>query len=184
MIVINLDRDGVINHNNRSKLDGPYYTLTPEDFIWFEGSLEAIVKIQKMGYKIHIVTSQNCISEGLVTIEKVDKIHDRMNQDIIDAGGEEITVSTIYGVKEDDQARAEAKAQAILDFYFDNNSSGLVDTSEDFMIGDTEGDIIAGKLAGCKTVHVELDYTSEKDKFVPSADIHVKNLLEFTYKYL
>ena len=181
MIIINLDRDGVINHNNRSKLDGPYYTLTPEQFIWFEGSLEAIVKIQKMGYKIHIVTSQNCISEGLITIEEVDKIHDKMNQDIVDAGGEIITVSTIYGVKEDTRARAEAKAQAIIDFGKENK---VLDLSKCWMVGDTEGDVIAGKLAGCKTVHVELDYTSENDKHVPSADIHVKNLLVFTYKYL
>jgi D-glycero-D-manno-heptose 1,7-bisphosphate phosphatase len=180
MIIINLDRDGVINHNNRSKLDGPYYTLTPEDFIWVEGSLEAIVKMQKLGYKIHIVTSQNCISEGLVTVEEVDKIHDKMNQDIIDAGGEEITVSTIYGVK-DSRARAEAKAQAIIDFCKENK---VLDLSKCYMIGDTEGDIIAGRLAGNTTVHVELDYTTEKDKFVSSADIHVKSLAEFANKYL
>jgi D-glycero-D-manno-heptose 1,7-bisphosphate phosphatase len=179
MIVINLDRDGVINHNNRSKLDGPYYTLKPDQFIWFEGSLEAIIKIQKLGYKIHIVTSQNCISEGLVTVEEVDQIHDKMNQDIIDAGGEEITVSTIYGVKEDSRARAEAKAQAIIDFCKENK---VLDLSKCYMVGDTEGDIIAGRLASNTTVHVELDYTSESDKYVPSADIHVKSLLEFVDK--
>ena len=91
------------------------------------------------------------------------------------------TVSTIYGVKEDGQARAEAKAQAIIDFCKENK---VLDLSNCIMVGDTEGDIIAGKLVGCKTVHVELDYTSEKDKFVPSANIHVKSLLEFVNNIL
>ena len=179
--VFHLDRDGVINHNNRSKKEGPYYTLKPEQFIWFEGSKEAIVKLQKKGCLLHVVTSQNCISEGLCTIEDVNKIHEKMNKDIVEAGGEPLDVSTIYGVKEDAGARASAKAEAMIGFCKDYK---VIDLSDCYMVGDTESDIIAGRLASCKTVHVELDYTSEQDKYVESANFHVKSLAQFVDMFL
>ena len=178
MQIIFLDRDGVINHNNRSKENGPYYTLSPEQFIWFEGSKEAMVRLQKKGYLVHVVTSQNCISSGLCTKEIVEEIHSHMNLDIEEAGGNAVDVSIIYGVKESDQLRAEAKASAVLAFY-SKQAIPLEPISECYVVGDTESDIIAGRLAGCKTVHVELNYTSEKDKHVDIADIHVSSLAEF-----
>ena len=170
MILVIADRDGTLNHNNRSKLDGPYYTLSPEQFEWMDNAREAVVELQKDGIIVHVVTSQNSISEGLVTLEEVNKIHDKMLQEIVDAGGIQVGVSIVYGVKESDQAKAEAKADAI-----EAAKELYGNITSVWSVGDTEGDILAGKLVGARTIHVELEHTSEKDKYVAIADYHVKS---------
>jgi len=94
-MLVNIDRDGVINHNNRSIPGGPYYVLSLKQFEWIPGSKEAIVRLQKAGFTIHIVTSQKCITKNLTTIEDIDKIHDYMIQSIIEEGGRDIDVSVV-----------------------------------------------------------------------------------------
>lgn len=175
MILVIADRDGTLNHNNRSKQDGPYYVLSPNQFEWMDGAKEGIVELQKAGILVHVVTSQNCISEGKITLAEVGRIHRKMNQELVKMGGQRVQVSVVYGVKESDHAKARAKANSVSDAIRGYIASGLA-ISEVWVIGDTEGDILAGKLLpNCKTVHVELEFTSEKDKYVEQADHHVKS---------
>ena len=49
-----------------------------------------------------------------------------------------------------------------------------LDLKNSWMIGDKYSDIIAGKNAGCKTIHV----LTGEHKFVKEADYTAKNLLE------
>ena len=57
--VVGLDRDGVIN------VDIGDYVYKKSDWKFEEGSLEAIVKLRKLGHKIVIITNQGGI-ENLV----------------------------------------------------------------------------------------------------------------------
>ena len=67
-----LDRDGVINK------DSPNYIKSPEEWKAIPGSLEAIAKLKKHGYKVAIATNQSGIARGHFTLETLEKIHKKM----------------------------------------------------------------------------------------------------------
>ena len=71
-ITIGLDRDGVINQRVEPCVK------YPDEFIPIAGSLEAIALIRRKGYNIVIITNQDGISKGLLTIDDVDTIHQHM----------------------------------------------------------------------------------------------------------
>ena len=187
MILVIADRDGTLNHNNRSKLNGPYYVLHPEQFEWMPDAKEGMAELLNKEILVGVVTSQNCISEGLISKEEVELIHAKMNNDLFELCGKRVPVEVIYGVKEAELARATAKAEAIKVIVKGYTEQGL-DIERVYVIGDTQGDILAGILfkdmpdsalkRGCYTMHVELDYTSEKDRYVQKADYHVKSFKE------
>lgn len=71
-ITIGLDRDGTINEEIGA------YVKHPGQFVPIPGSLDAIALIRKKGYNIVILTNQNGISTGDLTIEDVDAVHQYM----------------------------------------------------------------------------------------------------------
>ena len=59
--IVVLDRDGVIN------VDLMTYVTSPQEFRPIKGSLEAIARLNKKGFKIAIATNQACIEKGIIT---------------------------------------------------------------------------------------------------------------------
>ncbi|MFW2134632.1 HAD-IIIA family hydrolase, partial [Ectothiorhodospira haloalkaliphila] len=53
MKLILLDRDGVINR------DSPDYIKSPEEWIPLPGSLEAIARLSRAGWRVVVVTNQS-----------------------------------------------------------------------------------------------------------------------------
>jgi D-glycero-D-manno-heptose 1,7-bisphosphate phosphatase len=78
--VVGLDRDGVIN------VDIGDYVYKVDDWEFEEGSLEAIVKLRKLGHKIVIITNQGGIEKGIYTEEDVEKVHNHMFEELGKAG--------------------------------------------------------------------------------------------------
>lgn len=85
--VIVLDRDGIINDNKQD------YVRTVEQFVFLPGSIDAIVKLTKYGYRIGIATNQSGVSRGYYSEETLHQIHYKMLTEIEQAGGriDEIT---------------------------------------------------------------------------------------------
>lgn len=77
-----LDRDGVINH--RLKND---YVKSPDDFVFLEGVLESIAYFSAIFGKIIVVTNQQGIGKGLMTVTQLDQIHDKMLNAVKQANG-------------------------------------------------------------------------------------------------
>lgn len=78
--VVGLDRDGVIN------VDLGTYVTHPDSFKPIPGSLEAIAELRRKGYKIAIITDQGGIEKGIMTMEDVDNVHNRMFEMLGEAG--------------------------------------------------------------------------------------------------
>ena len=78
--VVGLDRDGVIN------VDIGDYVYKKDDWKFEEGSLDAIVKLRKLGHKIVIITNQGGIEKGIYTQEDVEKLHTHMFEEFGKAG--------------------------------------------------------------------------------------------------
>jgi len=81
MKLIILDRDGVINQ------DSDEYIKTPDEWIPIPGSLEAIARLNRDGYRVIIITNQSGIGRGLFTIEALYAIHEKMHQHLALVGG-------------------------------------------------------------------------------------------------
>ncbi len=64
-----LDRDGVINH------DSPEYIKSVAEWRPIDGSIAAITRLIKAGWRVCIVSNQSGIGRGLITIENLAAIH-------------------------------------------------------------------------------------------------------------
>lgn len=70
-----VDRDGVINQE-----PGPI--LTPDQFVWIPGSIEAIARINAQGWLCIVVSNQSAFARGTLTQANFDAIHDKMQKDL------------------------------------------------------------------------------------------------------
>jgi D-glycero-D-manno-heptose 1,7-bisphosphate phosphatase len=81
MRLIILDRDGVINEDSMD------YIKSPEEWQPIPGSLEAIAQLNRAGYRVVVVTNQSAIGRGLLDLNTLCRIHDKMAHSLADVGG-------------------------------------------------------------------------------------------------
>lgn len=146
-----LDRDGTIN-----KYVG--FLRNIDDFELIDGVSDAIKRINDSGYLAVVVTNQPVIARGEVSLDELNKIHNKMETLLGNDGayldaiyycphhpdkgfvGEVPEYKVICHCRKPDIGMLE---QAAEDFN--------IDLSQSWMIGDDENDVLAGKKAGCKT---------------------------------
>lgn len=81
MKLVILDRDGVIN------ADSAQYIKGPEEWRPLPGSLEAIARLTRAGYRVAVATNQSGIGRGLFDMATLNAIHDKMHRAVAQAGG-------------------------------------------------------------------------------------------------
>ncbi len=81
MKLIILDRDGVINH------DSDAYIKSPQEWRPLAGSLEAIARLGKAGYRVVVASNQSGVGRGLFDLATLGAIHAKMHQAVAAAGG-------------------------------------------------------------------------------------------------
>jgi D-glycero-D-manno-heptose 1,7-bisphosphate phosphatase len=84
-----LDRDGVLNREARDS----GYVCKPDDFEWLPGALEGLAMLRGAGVHLSVVTNQSGVGRGLMTIEQLESVHDRMRAD---AAAEGVTFDAIF----------------------------------------------------------------------------------------
>lgn len=146
-----LDRDGTINKYIGFLKDEKNFELIP-------GVAKTIKELNDSGYLVIVVTNQPVVARGDVTLEKLDKIHNKMETLL---GQEGAYVDAIYYCPHHPDKGFDGE---IPELKFDCNcrkpKPGMllkaaqdynIDLNESWMIGDSQNDILAGKNAGCKT---------------------------------
>jgi D-glycero-D-manno-heptose 1,7-bisphosphate phosphatase len=159
--IIFLDRDGVINKYPGDRL----YVTSLKKFKFITGSIEAIARLSRAGYKIFVISNQAGVEKGLYSQKTLDAITQRMMRSV------EVRHGVINGVyycihaKEMGCGCRKPKTgllkQATSGFKVDKNNS--------YFIGDSLKDVEAGKRFGVKTILVFSG--REKLKNVPQWDI-------------
>lgn len=81
MKLIILDRDGVINY------DSPAYIKSPAEWRPIPGSLEAIARLTRAGYRVAIASNQSGIGRGLFDVHAVQAINRKMEALLAPLGG-------------------------------------------------------------------------------------------------
>ena len=149
-----LDRDGVIN----VKLDGQY-VKNADEFEFITGAEIAISKLSKIFNRILIVTNQQGIAKGIMSVMDLGFLHEYMIFELKKKGG---VIDKIYYcphlAAENCNCRKPNPGmiqQAIIDF-------PEIKVAESYLIGDSDTDILAGNKMGLITVKVDNEYTLSK----------------------
>ena len=149
-----LDRDGVIN----VKLDGRYVKNTSE-FEFMIGAETAISKLSKIFNRILIVTNQQGIAKGVMSVKELGFLHEYMLFELKKNGG---LIDKIYYCPHSASEICNCRKpnpgmihQAIIDF-------PEIEIENSYLIGDSDTDILAGNKMGLITVKVDNEYTLSK----------------------
>jgi D-glycero-D-manno-heptose 1,7-bisphosphate phosphatase len=81
MKLIILDRDGVIN------FDSDQFIKSPDEWKPIPGSLEAIARLSREGWRVVVATNQSGLARGLFEMATLNAIHAKMHKAVGLAGG-------------------------------------------------------------------------------------------------
>ena len=81
MKLIILDRDGVIN------FDSDQFIKHPDEWKPIPGSLEAIARLTREGWRVVVATNQSGLARGLFEMATLNAIHAKMHKAAMVAGG-------------------------------------------------------------------------------------------------
>ncbi|MFA7670336.1 MAG: D-glycero-beta-D-manno-heptose 1,7-bisphosphate 7-phosphatase [Burkholderiaceae bacterium] len=81
MKLVILDRDGVINE------DSDAYIKSPSEWHAVPGSLEAVARLSRAGWRVVVATNQSGLARGLFTMDTLNAIHSKMRRQLAEAGG-------------------------------------------------------------------------------------------------
>jgi len=148
MKLIILDRDGVINFDS----DG--YIKSPDEWKPIPGSVEAIVELKRLGYTVVVATNQSGIAQDLYDLNALEKIHDKMNKTIEEAGGK---IDKIYFCPHGPQDHCNCR-KPMPGMLKQIEKNYAIDLKDVYFIGDKYNDFMAAKVAGCKFILVKTGY--------------------------
>lgn len=139
-----LDRDGVINVR---LIDD--YVKNINEFEFLPGVLEAFRIFAEIFGRIIIVTNQQGVGKGLMTLQDVDSVHDYMLKEIENQKGRVDKIYVCPQLKSDpDNFRKPSPRMA----YMAQHDFPEIDLEKSVMIGDSNSDIEFGKNAGMFTI--------------------------------
>lgn len=158
-----LDRDGVVNKvllNN----DKPLSPRKLDEFELLPKVKEALTFFKEIGFLNIIVTNQPDIARGFMKIEDLERMHALIR--------EKFPIDDIYVCPHDDSDNCSCrKPKPGMLLYASKKWN--IDLSSSYLIGDTWKDVEAGKLAGCKTILIDMPYNQGIE-----CDLRVASLAE------
>ena len=139
-----LDRDGVINVR---LIDD--YVKNINEFEFLSGVLDAFKIFAERFGRIIIVTNQQGVGKGLMTLQDVDDVHDFMKKEIDNQKGRIDAIYVCPQLKSDpNNFRKPSPRMA----YMAQHDFPEIDFEKSVMIGDSNSDIEFGKNAGMFTI--------------------------------
>lgn len=142
-----LDRDGVINRNRDD------YVKSIDELELLPFVSNAINLLNNANFKVVIISNQSAVNRGLVSLEKLDKIHEFLKGQLLRNSAK---IDGIYFCPHRPNEFCECrkpKPTLIL-----NAAKELdIDLSKSFMIGDRESDRVAAQQAGVQFILIKTD---------------------------
>jgi len=165
-----LDRDKTIILPN-----GDNYIYRIGDFYIPENYITALKKLYDENYKLFVVTNQGRVAKGYMSEEDVIELHEYLNEHFKNYGFyiEEFSYCPHNPLGHVDPYNVVCSCrkpkQGMLK---DLIKKYDIDISKSWMVGDTNRDIIAGKLCGLKTILLKTGYyTGSEDALYIEEDL-------------
>ena len=147
-----LDRDGTLN-----KYVG--FLKDIDELELLTGAAEAIRRINHSGYLAIVVTNQPVVARGEVTLEELERIHQKLETLL---GAEGAYLDAIYYCPHHPDKGFEGEVSYLkTECNCRKPKPGMllqaakeyhIDLAESWMIGDSPNDMLAGEQAGCRTI--------------------------------
>jgi len=175
-VAIFLDRDGTINFD-------PGYIKNPDDVKILPGVSEGIRKLKvELGFKIVVVSNQAGVSKGLMTLEDVHAVNNRI-QELLKKENAEIDAFYFCPFHPDYDDEEKSKCRKPSPLMLLKAAEELnIDLTRSFMVGDRAGDIEAGLNAGVKSILLQSEIADEEIKNLESKNLSplfiAKNFLD------
>ena len=162
-----LDRDGVLNWT-RVENAKPYAPRKLEDFRLLDDAIPSTMALKEAGYLLVVVTNQPDVGNGFVEQQVVEEMNRQMCQSLpLD------DVKVCFHSQNEGCDCRKPKPGMLLEAMETHN----IDLQASFMVGDRQGDVKAGKAAGCRTIFIERGYAESTENL---ADFTCRSLSEAT----
>lgn len=140
MKLVILDRDGVINE------DSDAYIKTPDEWQAVPGSLDAIARLSRAGWRVVVASNQSGLARGYFSMDTLNAIHAKMRRELAQAGGH-LDAIFVCPHGPDDGCRCRKPAPGLFEDIarrYDVNLAGVP------TVGDSLRDLQAAVQLGCK----------------------------------
>lgn len=136
-----LDRDGVINHDSEA------YIKSPDEWQAIPGSVDAIARLSRAGWRVVVATNQSGLARGLFSTDTLNAIHAKLRREVALAGGHVDAIFVCpHGPDDNCQCR-----KPLPGLFHDISRRYDIDLSHVPAVGDSLRDLQAAHAAGCKT---------------------------------
>lgn len=154
--LIILDRDGVINKDSNA------YVKTAAEWVPINGSIDAMVRLSRSGYKIAIATNQSGIGRGLFSAAALDAMHAKLSNLLLPYG---VTLAGIFYCphKPIDKCLCRKPAAGLLDEIAETLGINLAGVP---LVGDSLRDLEAGIAHRCMPILVRTGKGAETEKIL------------------
>jgi D-glycero-D-manno-heptose 1,7-bisphosphate phosphatase len=134
-----LDRDGVIN------VDLTPYVSSAEDLELFPWTVEALVKLDRAGYDIYVISNQQGVALGVTPPEALDAINEKIQKAVEPYG---FQIKKFYYCTAHDSENDPCRKPAPGMILKARDEFGL-ELSGAYFVGDKDSDMECGLRAGC-----------------------------------
>jgi D-glycero-D-manno-heptose 1,7-bisphosphate phosphatase len=146
-----LDRDGTINVEKG-------YLYRHEDWEWIPGAVDAIRRLNELGYLVIVVTNQAGVARGFYGDEEVLSLHDKVHAELFRAGARiddffYCPHHPEYGGRVSCQCRKPKPGMLLR-----AAERHRIDPRRSYLIGDRESDMEAAQAAGVRPLLVATGY--------------------------
>jgi len=140
-----MDRDGVFNHDKVGS-----YVFHPDEFVFYDGALDATRIIHEKFGRVIVTTNQRGVGRGLMTLEDLKTVNDKLQRIVKENGGQIDHVSSATAMSNFDPIRKPNPGMAFLA----KHDFPDIDLSKTIMIGNNPSDMQFGRHAGLYTVYL------------------------------
>ena len=145
MQLIILDRDGVINE------DSEEFIKSPQEWTPIRGSLEAIARLHRAGWRVVVATNQSGIARQLFDLDTLARIHETMHRRVIETGG---LIDAVFFCPHGPDDRCACR-KPLPGMFHDIAGRLRIDLQDVPAIGDSLRDIQAAQAAGAAPLLVK-----------------------------
>jgi D-glycero-D-manno-heptose 1,7-bisphosphate phosphatase len=150
-----LDRDGILNRRIESD-----FVKTPGEFVWNDGALDCLPLFAKIFGTIVVVTNQQGIGQGELSVEQLDAIHRKMLEEAHAAGGR---IDKVYFCPDAEGSQNLHRKPGIGMALQARKEFPGINFRRSVMLGDTFTDMLFGKRLKMTTILVSEDRRAARE---------------------
>jgi len=166
-----LDRDGTINIEKN-------YLYRLKDWEWLPGAIEAILRINNLGYLAIVVTNQAGVARGYYSERDILFLHHQIDQMLAKAGAKIDAYYHCPHHPEFGKFRNCSCRKPQPGMLFNAQRDFDIDLSRSWLIGDKLSDIEAASGAGCSSILVMTGYGEQEKKVAPANVLCKQDILD------